>query len=81
MDFTAFQNLINKIDGVINSKIIVEKEDITEIHILANKLRSAKQIVRDVESCILASFDYRIDRRVVSIAQIETDDHDSIKRI
>ena len=81
MDFSIFQNVINKINGVINSKIIVEKEDITEIHILANKLRSPKQIVRDMESCILASFDYKIDRRLVSIAQIETDDHDSIERI
>jgi hypothetical protein len=81
MDFSTFQDIINKIDGVINSKVIVEKEDITEIHILANNLRSPKQIVRDVESSILASFDYRIDRRVVSVAQIETDDHDSVKRI
>lgn len=81
MDLLAFQDVINKIDGVINAKVIVEKEDITEVHILANNLRSAKQIVRDVESSILASFDYRIDRRVISIAQIETDDHNSVKRI
>ena len=81
MDFSTFQDVINKIDGVINSKVIVEKENVTEIHILANNLRSPKQIVRDVESSILASFDYRIDRRVISVAQIETDDHDSVKRI
>ena len=81
MDFSTFQDVINKIDGVINSKVIVEKEDVSEIHILANNLRSPKQIVRDVESSILASFDYRIDRRVISVAQIETDEHNSVRRI
>ena len=44
-------------------------------------LRSPKQIVRDIESILLTSFDYRIDRKVISIAQIETDDCDPIKRI
>jgi len=81
MDFNVFQEMINKINGVISTKIIHQDNDIQEMHILANTLRSPKQIVRDIESILLTTFDYRIDRKVISIAQIETDDSDPIKRI
>ena len=81
MDFNIFQEMINKINGVISTKIIQQDNDIQEMHILANSLRGPKQIVRDIESILLTSFDYRIDRKVISIAQIETDDSDPIKRI
>lgn len=81
MEFSAIQEMISKIDGVINVKVIANETDIEEIHILANNLRAPKQIVRDIESSILASFNYRVDRKTISIAQIETDEHEEIKRI
>jgi hypothetical protein len=81
MDFSAMQETINKIDGVLNTKIVSEEDNIQEVHILANKLRSPKQIVRDIESALLALFDYRIDRKVISIAQIQIDDYKTIKRM
>ena len=81
MDYSKFEEVINKIGGVINSKIVVENENIIEIHILANKLRSGKQIARDVESAILVNFDYRIDRSKLSIAQIQTEDYKEVSRI
>lgn len=81
MDFNIFEEMINKINGVISTKIIHQDNEIQEMHILANSLRAPKQIVRDIESILLTSFDYRIDRKVISIAQIETDDCDPIKRI
>ncbi|MBK5241650.1 hypothetical protein [Clostridium sp.] len=81
MDFNNFQNMINKISGVISTKIIQQDNNIQELHILANNLRGPKQIVRDIESILLTSFDYRIDRKVISIAQIETDEYDPIRRI
>lgn len=81
MDFTSFQETINKIDGVINSKVVVDRDNISELHILANNLRAPKQIVRDIESILLATFDYRIDRKKISIAQIQTDDQEKLRRI
>lgn len=81
MDFDIFQEMINKISGVISTKIVHQENEIQEMHILANNLRAPKQIVRDIESILLTSFDYRIDRKVISIAQIETEDCDPIKRI
>jgi hypothetical protein len=81
VDFNIFEEMINKINGVISTKIIHQDNNVQEMHILANNLRAPKQIVRDIESILLTSFDYRIDRKVISIAQIETDDSDPIKRI
>lgn len=81
MNFSDYQSIINKISGVLNSKVVIDKNNIVEIHILANNARSPKQIVRDIESSLLAAFNYRIDRKKVSIAQIQADDHDSLRRI
>lgn len=81
MDILVMQEAINKIDGVINTKVVSDNDNVQEVHILANNLRAPKQIVRDIESSLLASYDYRIDRKVISIAQIQTDECKRIKRI
>ena len=44
---------------------------ISAIHIVSSTRRSPKQIVRDVESVLLADFDIKIDHRKVSIARVE----------
>lgn len=81
MDFLVIQESINRIDGVLSTKVVSENDEIQEVHILANNLRAPKQIVRDIESSLLASYDYRIDRKIISIAQIQTDESKGIKRI
>ena len=42
----------------------------TEVHILANGAKHAKQVVRDVQSVALASFGIELDRRIVSVVQL-----------
>jgi hypothetical protein len=42
----------------------------TEVHVLAAPGKPAKQIVRDVQSLAMASFDLEIDHRIVSVVQI-----------
>lgn len=81
MDFGIFQDMITKIDGVISVRIIHENDEMKEVHIIANNLRAPKQIVRDIESSLIAAFDYRIDRKLISIAQIHTDDSEPVKRL
>lgn len=76
-----YENIIKKIDGIINVKIIEEDNHIKEVHILANRMRSPKQIVRDIESCLIATYGFRIDRKLLSIAQIQTDENLKIRRI
>ena len=81
MEFARIKDMIAKIEGIINIKLVSENDEIAEVHILANNLRAPKQIVRDIESSLLAAFDYRIDRKVISIAQIQTEDNKAIRRI
>lgn len=66
------QSLLEKLPGVLNARIKTgPRGEICEIHILANQSRSPKQLVRDIQSALLARFDLEIDHRAVSIAQIE----------
>ncbi len=82
MDFQSFQDVITKIQGVTHTKVVGVEDDLQEIHIIAGTSRSAKQIVRDIESALLAIFGYRVDRKIISIAQIDTEEMTkSINRI
>ncbi len=81
MDFMSFEDVIAKIQGVTHSKVVYNEDEVEEVHIIANTTRSPKQIVRDIESALLAIFNYRINRKLISIAQIDTGETKSIKRI
>ena len=67
-----YQALLNQLPGIINSKIIVDEEgNLIEIHILSDTGRSPKQIVRDVQSALLANNNLKVDHKIISVAQIE----------
>jgi hypothetical protein len=69
-----YQRLLNKIPGVINTKMILNQDGhLTEIHVLSDLSRGPKQIVRDVQSALLASYDLSIDHKIISVAQVEDD--------
>jgi hypothetical protein len=44
----------------------------TEVHILASPAKHAKQVVRDVQSVAMASFGLDLDRRIISVVQLES---------
>jgi hypothetical protein len=46
---------------------------LAEVHIVANAGKHPKQVVRDVQSVALASFGVEIDRRIVSVVQLDAD--------
>ncbi|GFR36043.1 hypothetical protein [Thermobrachium celere] len=81
MDVLAVQDTINKIEGVIRSKVVKENGEITEIHVLANNSKSPKQVLRDIESALYAMYDLKIDRNKISIASIQSEDVISTKRV
>lgn len=71
---TEMERLINKLNGVILSKVNVDAfGEITEVHVLTNLGRSPKQIVRDVQSLAATSFNVAMEHRVISVAQIADD--------
>ena len=43
----------------------------TEIHVLASRDKTPKQLVRDIQSAAMAQFDLEIDHRIVSVVQFD----------
>jgi hypothetical protein len=58
--------------GEVRAARIVASPDgiIEEIHVLGLPGKAPKQLVRDVESCLMAGFGVSVDRRKISVAQI-----------
>jgi hypothetical protein len=54
--------------------VVMEGRTPREVHVLALPGKPAKQVVRDVQSVAMAAFDLDIDRRVISVVQIEGGD-------
>jgi hypothetical protein len=66
------ENMIDKVQGVVSAKVVAEENgDITEIHVISDFTRSAKQVVRDIESVLIAQFNLRVDHKKISIAQVD----------
>ena len=70
MSAKTLEEVISKISGVISAKVIEEDGQPREIHVIADPSRNPKQIVRDIETVALASLGMKIDRRIISIAQL-----------
>lgn len=71
----TLQKLINDVEGAMSSRAkLDDKGNLTEIHVLADKSRNAKQIARDIQSVVTTKFDLEIDHRIISIAQLNCED-------
>ena len=74
MDHKLMEDNLQKIESVVSSKIVFgDGGIIDEIHLVANGHRGPKQIARDVQSVLLASYDIDVDHKKISIAQIPDD--------
>ncbi len=76
MDITSFQEKIRRIDGIEAARVVAPNGHIEEIHVLARRIKTPKQLVRDIQSLGHALFDIAIDRRVVSVVQLADSDID-----
>lgn len=64
------ENLLTSLQGVLSARVVVSPiGEVTEIHILAQSGSSPKQIVRNVESALLAHLGLKVDHRKISVAQ------------
>lgn len=64
---------LRRVPGVRSARV-VGGDAPSEIHIVATRERSPKQVVRDVQSLASAGFGIAIDHRIVSVVQLEDDD-------
>ena len=65
------EKLLHGLEGVGSLKIVPDGHGgIEEIHVLSSSSLGPKQIVRNIESALLAEFGLQIDHRKISIARV-----------
>ncbi len=69
------EDIISRIDGVRAVKVVEDNDKVKEIHVIAKEDKSPKQVVRDIETAVFALTGYKIDRKVISIAQLSDGTH------
>lgn len=63
---------ICRIAEVTAARVVAESDGrISEVHILSSPHKHAKQVVRDVQSVAMATFGIDLDRRIVSVVQLD----------
>ena len=71
VDLHTVENEITRLPEVVACRIVADSVGHpVEVHVLAHPGKHPKQVVRDVQSVALASFDVDIDRRIVSVVQL-----------
>lgn len=73
MNIEIIEQTIEKLDSVVSCKIISVDNNFEEIHVVSNGSRSAKQLVRDIQSILIATYNIQIDHKKISIAEIQDD--------
>lgn len=74
MDNRIIEENIRQIESVLSTKIVLDQDQkIEEIHVVSNGHRAPKQIARDVQSVLLATYNLDVDHKKISIAQIPDD--------
>jgi len=66
-----YEEIIGSIKDVLSARVRCDEAGaVTEVHILARANKSPSQVVRDVESALIARFGATIDPKQISVAQI-----------
>ncbi len=65
--------LMSSLSGVMAARTVLNADDeIVEIHVLSDLTKSPKQLVRDIQSAIMAAFGLDIDYKLISVAQVNS---------
>lgn len=67
------ESIISRLKDVIAVSVVEDSNgDLCEIHVLADSSRPPKQVVRDIESALMARLGYHVDHKIVSVAQVDS---------
>lgn len=80
MKYTELEDTLGRLPTVDAVKVVGNNGHVAEVHVLASPGKPAKQIVRDVQSLAMAAFGLNVDRRVISVVQIEDDQITQVHR-
>src|SRR5260221_2583472 len=71
-DLAGLEEDLRRIPGVVGARAVADDGGrIVEVHVLASLNKHPKQIVRDVQSVAKAGWHVDIDRRIVSVVQLD----------
>jgi hypothetical protein len=80
------ENLLTSLEGILSARVVTTPlGEVSEIHILAQAGLQPKQLVRNIESALLAQLGLKVDHRKISVAQtadvkpIEALERDSVR--
>jgi len=63
------ESVICSLVNVKSARVVSDKGIIEEIHVLTDSARAPKQVVRDIESALMAHFGIELDHKKISVAQ------------
>ena len=64
------ENLLTSLEGILSARVVTSPlGEVSEVHILAQAGLQPKQLVRNIESALLAQLGLKVDHRKISIAQ------------
>ncbi|HEU4697791.1 MAG TPA: hypothetical protein VFS40_01285 [Gemmatimonadales bacterium] len=64
------ENLLTSLEGILSARVVTTPlGEVSEVHVLAQAGLQAKQLVRNIESALLAQLGLKVDHRRISIAQ------------
>ena len=64
------ENLITGLTGVLSARVVVTPlGEVSEVHVLTRSDIQPKQVVRNIESALMAQLGFKIDHRKISVAQ------------
>src|ERR687891_2857521 len=64
------ENLLTSLEGILSARVVTTPlGEVSEVHVLAQAGLAPKQLVRNIESALLAQLGLKIDHRKISIAQ------------
>ncbi|MBI2842089.1 MAG: hypothetical protein HYX78_01675 [Armatimonadetes bacterium] len=68
----SIESVICQLRDVISARVIANSSgEIEEVHVLTEANRTPKQVVRDIESALMAKLGLQLDHRKVSVAQVQ----------
>ncbi|MBW3614483.1 MAG: hypothetical protein KY439_04125 [Actinobacteria bacterium] len=71
-DLEGLERVLCRLPDVTTARVVADADGgIAEVHILSLPDKPAKQVVRDVQSAALAIMGIDVDRRVVSVVQLD----------
>lgn len=64
------ETLLTQLEGILSARVVTTPlGEVSEIHVLATSSLQPKQVVRNVESALLAHLGLKVDHRRISVAQ------------